>query len=136
MPSDVIAAAPTDVLPLLVTAGLNETLRIEALVNVYVDGSSDRGPLQINPRKFFRCTVRLTPDGVGAATWTALWNFYRLHIGTPFYFYLLRETTPPFTYDATGQATAGRYTVVFDGPYAETGFLGSCQASFGMREIL
>jgi len=82
--------------------------------------------------------------------WQALRNFYTTHIGVPFYFYYLRETSPPYSYDATGAAPAGRYTVVFDGGYSETyrpgaaksnttsnptAASGLCQGTLQLREV-
>ena len=144
MPKNINAATPTDVLPKFVMQALNEMVRIEALVNQdYVDGSSDRNPLVTdNGRAFFRITAR-----VSSVHWNALRNFYIAHIGQAFYFYFPRETQPPFTVDATGAQTTGRYTVVFDGAWSETytnpgrekadaaSDLGMAQIQFQLREV-
>jgi len=132
MPShNVQGPNPQDVMPLIVMQAFNEQLRIEALVNDgYTDGSSDRVALSNGARAFFRVTGRLTP-----ATWQSLRNFYLTHKGKAFYFYFGRECSPPYHYDPTGGATQGRYTVVFDGSYAETYTINAAQVAFGLREV-
>jgi hypothetical protein len=105
--------------------------RIEILVNVYGDGQSDRNPQVANPRHFFSLTRPLTP-----AQWSTLRAFYFAHVAVPFYFYVLRETVPPFTFDPTGQAPDGRYVVVFDGSWSETLALGRGSVSLALREVV
>jgi hypothetical protein len=142
MPQNITPANPTAVLPKLVSIAFNEQVRFEALVNQgYADASSDRAPLVQNPRSFFRITTKLSP-----AQWKALRDFFSLHYGEAFYFYFGRETTPPYSVDTSGAATDGRYTVVFDGLYAEnyTGpgltwadsfGSGQSQSTFQLREV-
>jgi hypothetical protein len=130
MPSNIIGATPVDVFPGFLTTAFNEQLRIEANINTYADGSSDRSPLAANPRRFWKLTTPLT-----ASQWNKVRAFYFAHVGTPFFFYALRETIPPWTVDPTGQSTAGRYTVVFDGAYSENIGLGRSNADFGLREV-
>jgi hypothetical protein len=130
MPSNVAAAAPSDVLPQILATAFSEEIRFEALVNNYPDGSSDRNPLTINSRKFFKQTSALT-----LAQWDALRTFYFGHICAPFYFYYGRETVPLYSIDPTGQDTIGRYTVVFDGGYSDSIGLGRSTASIGLREV-
>lgn len=146
MPQNVQPANPTDVMPRLVCSAFNEQIRWEALVNSdYADGSSDRLPLVSEGRSFFRITSLMPPQ-----TWKALRDFYWTHVGEPFYFYFLRETVPPYSYDPTGAAIPGRYTVVFDGGYSETfqignvasdktssptGAAGMAQGQFQLREV-
>ena len=102
-------------MPRIICVALNEQLRWESLVNQdYADGSSDRVSLVTESRSFFKITGRLPPT-----VWQALRNFYIAHVGAAFYFYLLRETVPPYSYDGTGAAINGRYVVVFDGGLSE-----------------
>jgi hypothetical protein len=141
MPQNITPANPTVVLPKLVSVAFNEQVRFESLVNQgYADASSDRTPLVQNPRSFFRITTKLSPT-----QWQALRDFFLLHYGEAFYFYFGRETEPPYTVDMTGNATDGRYTVVFDGQYSEnytpgltaadTYGSGQSQTTFQLREV-
>jgi hypothetical protein len=134
MPSPIAPAAPVlpaDLLPHGLCGAFSEELRIEMIVNVYPDGSSERAALALNPRRFFKLTRPL-----GAAAYATLFAFFQAHRGKPFYFYNLRETVPPFTYDASGGATTGRYIVVFDGGWSEEQILPRIRASFGLREVV
>jgi hypothetical protein len=130
MPSNVIPAVPVDVLPLGLYAAFGEDLHLESLVNDYPDGNSQRRALSANPRSYFRLARLLTP-----AQWIVLRDFYFAHVGKPFYFYLGRETVPPWGGDPTGSDPIGRYTVVFDGPWSEELRLGRSQAGFGLRVV-
>jgi len=131
MPLNVDPANPVDVLPAGFYTALGEELRIESYVNQgYPDGSSDRRPLAQNPRHFFRVTRR-----VDAGQYTALWTFFKAHLVTPFFFYLPRETQPPFTPDPTGASVFGRYAVVWDGNWSDQLQLGRTEVSLGLREV-
>ena len=130
MPGNVAAASPVGVLPRIVASAYTEELRIESVSNSYPDGSSERQALALNPRRFFHITEPLTN-----AQWTSLWTFYKAHVGVPFYMYNPRETVPPFSYDASGGSTIGRYTVVFDSAWSETSGLPRAQVGFSLREV-
>lgn len=130
MPGNVAAAVASGVLPYALYSAITEELRLEALVNVYPDGSSDRAALAVNPRHFFKLSLALTP-----AQWNTFYQFFFNQRGKPFYFYNLRETVPPFTWDATGQNPVGRYLVVFDGPWSEDLQLARSRVSFNLREV-
>ena len=130
MPGNVASAVPVGVMPWSLASQYTEELRLEALVNAYPDGSSERTALALNPRRFFKLAFPLRP-----AKFTEMWNFYRANYGKPFWFYNLRETVPPFTYDPTGSNPVGRYAVVFDGAWSEEIQLGRSTASFNLREV-
>lgn len=131
MPSDVIQSAPVDVLPQALARQFTIDERLEALDNNrYTDGSSDRAALAPIPRRYFTLSVPLT-----GALWRLLRDFYFAHLGKPFYFYVAKETVPPWTYDATGAATDGRYKVVFDSAWTETLALGRSSTDFALREV-
>ena len=130
MPGTVLPAFPVDVLPRILAAAFSMELRLESLVNNYADGATERAPLAQNTRRYFSLTLPLTPTQRDA-----LWNFYLAHKGLAFYIYNPRETIPPFSYDPTGGATVGRYTVVFDGMYSETTAHPRAQAGFNLREV-
>jgi len=112
-------------------SAFTKQLRYEAFVNNYQDGSSDRAALTANARNSFQMTKRMT-----TSEWSSLRAFYNAHIGIPFYFYVPRETIPPFTPDPTGAATDGRYTVVFDGAWSETTGIGRSVAQLSLREVV
>jgi hypothetical protein len=126
MPGNVAPAAPVDTFPTNLYSGLTTNLRVESLLNVYPDGTSQRAALQVNPRYFFKLGFSLTP-----AQWTAMRNFYLAHQGAPFYFYNLLEALPgPPPGDPTG-----RYVVVFDGPWSEELQPGRTRIMLAMREV-
>jgi len=130
VPGNLNPANPVDVLPAGLAGAFTEEVRFENFLNSYVDGSSDRMTLVINPRRFFKLTRKLT-----AAQYTALFNFYKAHLIAAFFFYNGVETVPPFTSDPTGANPVGRYTVVFDGSWSDAVTLARSQGSFGMREV-
>lgn len=131
MPGNLTPAQPVDVMPFGLCSAFVEELRIEGFANAtYVDGSSDRAPLVLNPRHFFRFTRRVT-----GAQYSALWAFIRAHVIEPFYFYNLVETVPPFTWDATGQNPSGRYVVVLDGNWSDQTAISRSDVSLGLREV-
>jgi hypothetical protein len=130
MPGNVIHTDPVDVLPLGLYSAFGEDLRLEALVNDYQDGNSQRAALALNARSYFRLARPLTQ-----AQWQTLRDFYFAHVGQKFYFYAPRETVPPWGGDPTGDDPVGRYTVVFDGPWSEELRLGRSQAGFGLRVV-
>ena len=115
MPNNIIPAAPTDVMPANLARAFHMDVRLDADINLYPDGSSDRAALALNTRHYFTLQATLVPDD-----WLALRGFFYTHQGRAFYFYNLRETAPPFTFDPTGQNPIGRYTVAFDGQWSET----------------
>jgi hypothetical protein len=138
MPGDVAISTPHDVMPIGLSSQFTFDVRLDAFDNKYPDGSSDRAALAQIPRRYFTLTRPLStvpPKGGGLSQWQALRNFYFAHIGRSFYFYVARETVPPWTADPTGQAPDGRYTVVFDSAWSETLGLGRSSADFQLREV-
>lgn len=115
MPDNIISATPTDVMPARLARAFHEELRLECDVNIYPDGSSDRNALAQNNRRYFTMQQTLLPTD-----WQAMRDFFNRNQGRAFYFYNLRETVPPFSWDPTGANPIGRYTVAFDGEWTET----------------
>jgi hypothetical protein len=130
MPNPVTISTPTDVFPAGLASKFSIDERLGTLDNKYPDGSSDRLNLANIPRRYFTLSVPLN-----GAQWRALRDFYFAHEGKSFWFYVGRETVPPWTPDPTGAATDGRYAVVFDSPWSETIGLGRSSADFSLREV-
>ena len=85
-----------------------------------------------NSRKRWRLAKRLTPTQLGG-----LRDFYDARKGAtePFYFYDPYETSPKFTYDPSGQAVAGRYTVRFAGEWNQSVGLGRSDVNIELIEL-
>lgn len=130
MPDNLIPGVPVDVLPTGLYAAFSEEHRVEAFLNSYVDGSSDRAAKVLNPRRFFRMTRLVTKT-----QYEDLYTFYSNHLVMPFWFYSPFETVPPFSWDGTGASPIGRYACVFDGSWSEEVRLGRSHVSFGLREV-
>jgi hypothetical protein len=52
----------------------------------------------------------------------------------PFYVYDPWDTSPRFSYDPTGQATQGRYTVRFEGGWEQSAGIGLIEVSLELVE--
>lgn len=112
MPASIAAANPTLVLPHMLAIAFTQSRVFQTRENVYVDGNYQSLALSITSRKSWQQSMRLT-----AAQITALNSFWDTVIGPlhEFIFYDVNETSPIFSYDITGSAVAGQYTVRFDG---------------------
>jgi hypothetical protein len=104
MPGNITPANPTAVMPAHLSRSFQEEMRLEADVNMYPDGSSDRNALAQNNRRYFKLAQSLSPDD-----WKSLRTFFYNNQGQAFYFY-----------NPTGGDPVGRYTVVFDGGWSDT----------------
>ena len=131
MPNNLNPANPAGVMPKNLCKAFQEELRLEALINNYPDGRSDRNALALNVRHYFRLTQGLT-----GADWQSLRDFFNSHQGQAFYFYNLRETVPPWSWDASGQDPIGRYTVVFDGQWSDTYNVARTDVALQLREVV
>jgi hypothetical protein len=83
------------------------------LVSEYALGESQRRSLSATSLKRFVATVPRT-----ASEWATLKAFIESVKGglLPFYVYEMTETSPAWSWDASGVATVGRFTVCFDMP--------------------
>src|SRR5438270_10207559 len=108
MPGSVQNAAPATVLPLSLCKSFVHERAYPLIENEYKNGESQRSVLATNSRRRWRIAKRLTP-----AALAALRNFFDARNGSsaPFYFYDPYDTSPKFSYYATGLATVGRYLV-------------------------
>jgi hypothetical protein len=132
MPGSVQNAAPLTVLPASLSHAFTHEREYPVLDNEYRNGESQRSVQAANSRKRWRLAKRLTPLQLAA-----LRGFYDARKGPaePFYFYDPWETVPKFSYDPTGQATQGRYTVRFNGPWEQATSLAHTELSFELIEL-
>ncbi len=132
MPGSVENAAPSAVLPWSLSRAFVHERAYPVRENEYRNGESQRSVLASNSRKRWRLSKRLTP-----AALQALRDFYDARRGSqePFYFYDPWETNPKFSYDPTGQATAGRYTVRFEGGWKQSAGIGLIEVSLELVEL-
>ena len=129
MPGNIVPAAPTAVFLVDLTSAFTEERRREQLVNDYPDIAATIEPLTVDSRRFFRLTKPMRPS-----EWNAIRNFWNTYRdGRPFWFYSYREGTP----DPSGVSLAGRYAVVFDGPWEEQlSSISLIYANCGLREVV
>ena len=101
------------VMPLSLSRLFENAREYTVFLNEYVLGESQRRNITTTSRKRWRLAKRLT-----TAELAALQTFFFARNGSQgvFYFYDGTETTPFWSWDATGVATVGRYTVRFDTP--------------------
>src|ERR1041384_4275201 len=117
MPGSVANAAPTTVLPRSLCSAYARAQEFPLLSNQYSDGAF-QGTVQATvSRKRWIVSKRLPPDVL-----QELRAFYEARKGRtePFYFYDPYETSPKFSPDSPGVATAGRYTVRFDSDWDQS----------------
>jgi hypothetical protein len=117
MPGSVANAAPATVMPDSLSRAFAHAREYPVIDNEYRNGESQRSAQATTSRKKWTLTKRLTP-----AQLQALRNFYDARGGTlePFYFYDPYETNPKFSYDPSGAAAAGRYTVRFNSEWSQS----------------
>ncbi|MEN6532169.1 MAG: hypothetical protein ABFD89_00805 [Bryobacteraceae bacterium] len=132
MPGSVANAAPVTVLPEGLCAAFEHSREWAVIDNEYQNGESQRSYLSATSRKKWTLTKRLTATQLGT-----LRTFYEARGGPkePFYFYDPYETSPKFSYDATGATTTGRYTVRFNGKWNQSSSLGRSEVSLELIEL-
>lgn len=132
MPGSVQNAAPSTVLPLSLSRAFVHSREHAVLANDYPNGQSQRSVFTTFSRKRWKLTKRPTP-----AQLSALRDFYDARKGglEPFYFHDPWDTSPKFSYDPTGVATTGRYTVRFEGTWEQSVDLGRTEVSIELVEL-
>ena len=132
MPGSVQNTVPLTVLPQSLCRAFAHERAYPLVENKYRNGESQRSVQAATSRKRWRLAKRLTP-----APLQALRGFYEARKGPtePFYFYDPYETSPKFSYDPTGQALAGRYTVRFEGEWNQSVGLGRADVSIELIEL-
>jgi len=113
MPGNVAIAAPSGVMPYALCASFTESREYVQLQSQYHDGTVQRSQLATTSRRTFHLAQRL--DATKAAALKAFWDGQQGGV-VPFLFYNLVEGP----YDPTGDATTGRYTVVFRNNWQQT----------------
>jgi hypothetical protein len=120
MPANILAAVPNGVMPFALCTAFTESREYTQLQNQYRDGTIQRLQLAQTSRRIFRPNMRLTA--------TLLSTLYTFLTGqnfgiTPFLFYnpfdVLAGQQIGSNYDATGNNTQGRVTVVVRGNWAQ-----------------
>lgn len=132
MPGSVQNAVPITVLPQSLSRAFGHAREYIVIENEYRNGESQRGRLVNTSRKRWRTVRRLTPTLLQSFR-----DFYDARKGPeePFYFYDPWETVPKFTYDPTGTATQGRYTVRFEGPWEQMVGMGRADVEIALVEL-
>ena len=132
MPAGIVyLTPPTTVMPISLSRAFTETQTWPARVNEYHDGASQRSLLLAQVRRSWQLTKRLT--GVAANTLRTFWQM----TGTAaFYFYNPKETSPLFSYDASGAATAGRRLVRFTTDWTQSAGLGRLDIPVSLIECI
>jgi phage-related protein len=132
MPGSVANAAPTTVLPQSLCRAFVHTREYPVIDNEYRNGESQRSAQAATSRKKWSLTKRLT-----ATQLQALRDFYDARNGThqPFYFYDPYETNPKFSWDGTGAAVTGRYTVRFNTDWSQSVTPGRSDVQVELIEI-
>ncbi|MGD0497536.1 MAG: hypothetical protein ABSC23_03770 [Bryobacteraceae bacterium] len=112
MPANIASAVPSGVMPYALCTAFSESREFAQLQNEYKDGAVQRSQLAQTSRRTFTLSQRLNATLVAA-----LKTFWDGQQGgtVPFLFYNLIEGT----YDPTGNATQGRYTVRFQGGWSQ-----------------
>jgi len=132
MPDSVQNAVPTAVLPHSLCRAFVHTREYPVIDNEYRNGESQRSVEASTSRKKWRLAKRLT-----ATQLQALRTFYEARNGPaePFYFYDPYETNPKFSYDPTGQAVQGRYTVRFNCKWNQSMSSGRAEVEIELVEV-
>ena len=120
MPGNILAAVPNGVMPFALCTAFTESREYAQLQNQYRDGTIHRGQLAQTSRRTFRPSMRLD-----ASLLATLYSFVESQNfgATPFLFYnpfdVLAGQQIGSNYDATGNNTQGRVTVVMRGNWSQ-----------------
>lgn len=132
MPGSVENAAPTTVMPSNLCRAFVHSREYPVIGNEYRNGESQRSVEAATSRQKWNLTKRLTPSQLAT-----LRAFYDARNGThePFYFYDPYETNPKFSYDPTGAAVIGRYTVRFNSDWSQSVTPGRSDVQLELIEL-
>lgn len=130
MPGSLRPSVSVGVLPFSLSSKFQEVHAVQGRRNEYHDGTTQSQATVYHVRRTWRRTVRLTPSQM-----TALRAFQDAHQADAFYFYNPSETSPPYTSDPTGAATAGRYTVRLNSDWSQTMAMARGDATLELIEV-
>ena len=130
MPGSVRNAVSVGVLPFSLCRQLVESREWPVRAVEYHGGETERAALTSTSRRSWTMGKRLTPAAL--ATLRALLDSYPVDA---FYIYSMKETSPVFTWDATGVATAGRYLVSAAGDWNQTTYLARSDVQVQFIEV-
>ena len=132
MPGSIQNAVPATVMPQSLCRAFMHAREYAVLENEYLNGESQRSRLADTSRKRWHLSKHLT-----ATLLQQLRDFYDARKGPeePFYFYDPYETVPKFSYDPSGVATQGRYTVRFDGVWEQSVDLRRADIEIALVEL-
>ncbi len=132
MPGPVANAAPAAVMPNSLCRTFVHTREYPVIDNEYRNGESQRSVQAATSRKKWTLTKRLSPSQLAT-----LRTFYDAQGGSlePFYFYDPYETNPKFSYDPTGVAVTGRYTVRFNSDWNQSVTPGRSDVQIELIEV-
>jgi phage-related protein len=132
MPPSAANAVTSTVLPFNLARAYVADSEFAQARNDYPDGSSQRRPMALTPRRGWKLTHRLPP-----ALAVELRDFYLARGGghEAFLFYDVHQTDPPFSYDETGAAEAGRFAVVFRGGWNQSADPGLIDCGVELIEV-
>ena len=121
MPSNLILTQPNVVMPIGLMVAFSEHHERPALDDgIQPDGANHRTALTIDARRIFRLTRKLNYSEMNDLDVFLKWRKHE-----PFWFYNLRETAPPGSWDPTGASPVGRYAVVWNGLLEASTEIGS-----------
>jgi len=132
MPGNIPNAGPIAVLPPSLCRAFGHSREYPVLDNEYRNGEPQRTAQAANSRKSWMLTKRLPP-----ALLQTLREFYEARNGAhePFYFYDPNETNPRVSWDPTGVAPAGRYTVRFNCAWNQSAGPGRADVQIELIEL-
>ena len=113
MPGNIQNAAPSGVMPYSLCLTFSEAREYAQLQVSYHDGTIDRCQLATTSRRTFKQSKRLQASD--AAALKTFWD----SVGGGLKAFLFYNTAEG-PYDPSGDATTGRYTVVFRGNWSQT----------------
>lgn len=120
MPNPVDGANPTVVMPYSLAIAFQRSQQYLVQKNQYQNGERQARALTSTSRKQWKQNKRLT-----ASQMSDLETFFEAQTtAIEFFFYDVYETVPAFSYDDTGDAIDGRYSVRFDGVFTKSLELG------------
>lgn len=132
MPGSVANAVSATVMPWQIARSFRRTQAYNVLEMDYSDGHSERGVRTATSRKRWNVTQSLNASEVNT-----LRTFYLARNGPheSFLFYDVYETSPLFTFDPTGVASAGKFEVRFDGEFAVQAGIALSDAGITLIEV-